>query len=160
MVRAYVDAFAAQIDTLPEGQVGFIADALCRLLAVACGGEAGEQREAIHLARLEEAKRYVVLHLADPGLSPDKAARALKVSVRGLHLLFESSGNSFAQYVLRRRLEECRAALANPIGDRSVTDVAFAWGFNSLPTFYRTFHEAFGVAPGAARANAASPPSS
>jgi AraC-like DNA-binding protein len=48
----------------------------------------------------------------------------------------------------------------SPIGDRSVTDVAFAWGFNSLATFYRTFHEAFGMTPGALRAGAASPTSS
>ena len=43
----------------------------------------------------------------------------------------------------------------SPIGGRSVTAVAFAWGFNSLPTFYRTFRQAFGVTPGALRANAA-----
>jgi AraC-like DNA-binding protein len=79
--------------------------------------------------------------------------------VRQLHLLFEPTGTSFAQYVLSRRLEECRAALMSPIGDRSVADVAFAWGFNSLATFYRTFHQAFGMTPGALRAGSSSPAS-
>ena len=51
MVKAYIDAFAAQIDTLADAEVGCIADALCRLLAVAWGGEAGEQGQAIRLAR-------------------------------------------------------------------------------------------------------------
>ena len=89
--------------------------------------------------------------LADPELTAEKAAGALKMSERSLHLLFEPSGASFAQYVLRRRLEECRAALANPMGGRSVIDIALGWGFNSLPTFYRTFRKTFGAAPGELR---------
>ncbi len=155
MVKAYVDAFSAQIDTLADHEASLVADALCRLLAVACGGEAGEQREAIRLARLEHARRYVVLHLADPGLSPDKAATALKLSVRQLHRLFEPSGTSFAQYVLQRRIEECRSALTSRSGaGRSVTDIALGWGFNSLVTFHRGFRRAYGATPNDLRAAA------
>jgi AraC-like DNA-binding protein len=73
------------------------------------------------------------------------------MSVRQLHLLFEPSGTSFAQYVLKRRLEECRAALLNPVGGRSVTDIALGFGFNSLWTFNRTFRRAFGITPSEAR---------
>ena len=157
MVKAYLDAFAGQIDALDDREVDMLADNFCRLLAVVCGGIAGEHEEAIRVARLEEAKRHIDQNLADPNLTPEKAARALKISVRRLHLLFEPSGTTFAQYVLRRRLEECRATLMNPIASRSIIDVAFAWGFNSLATFYRTFHEAFGMAPGALRAEANRP---
>jgi transcriptional regulator GlxA family with amidase domain len=60
-------------------------------------------------------------------------------------------GTSFAKYVLRRRLEECRTALTSPIADRSVTDIALAWGFKSLATFHRTFREAFGATAGELR---------
>ena len=122
-----------------------VADTLCRLLAVACGGEAGEQGQAIRLARLADAKRYVGLHLADPDLTPETAASALKISVRLLNLLFEPGGTTFTDYVVKRRLEECRAALET--GERSVTDIAFAWGFNSLATFFRRFREAYGMTP-------------
>jgi AraC-like DNA-binding protein len=158
LVKVYLDALGAQIDTLDDRETDLVADNFCRLLAVACGANAGDHREAIHLARLEEAKRYIGLHLAEPGLTPEKAAGALKMSVRQLHLLFEPSGTSFAQYVLRRRLEECRAALASPIGDRSITDIALGWGFNSLWTFNRNFRQAFGVTPGEVRRDAAVPP--
>jgi AraC-like DNA-binding protein len=157
MVKAYLDAFAGQIDTLDDREAGLVADNFCRLLAVACGAAAGEHEEALRLARLEEAKRYIDLHLADAGLTPEKAAAALKISVRQLHLLFEPSGTSFAQYVLRRRLEECRAALLNPVGGRSVTDIALAFGFNSLWTFNRTFRRAFDVTPSEVRGRAAAP---
>jgi AraC-like DNA-binding protein len=152
IAKAYMDAFAGQIEALDDPEVGLVADNFCRLLAVLFGAGAGEQHEPIRLARLEEVKRYIGLHLADPELTPEKTAAALKISVRQLHLLFEPSGTSFVQHVVRRRLEECRAALMAPSGARSVTDVALAWGFNSLATFHRNFRQAFGATPGELRA--------
>jgi AraC-like DNA-binding protein len=155
VVKAYIDGFGRHVDTLGDGEAGLIADNFCRLLAVACGASAGEQQEAMREARLAEAKRHVQLHLADPGLAPEKVAAALKISVRQLHLLFEPSGESFGRYVTRKRLEECRAAIMNPIGDRSVTDIALAWGFNSLRTFNRTFRQAYDTSPGELRGSTA-----
>jgi AraC-like DNA-binding protein len=74
-------------------------------------------------------------------------AAALGISLRQLHMLFEPTGTSFARYVTQRRLQHCRAALTSPAA-RSVADIAFGWGFNSLATFYR----AFGLSPTAVRA--------
>jgi AraC-like DNA-binding protein len=145
IVSAYFDGIVRQINTLNDHDAGLIADNFCRLLAIACGASVGEHAESLRSARLEEATRYVDLHLADPALAPEKVAAALKMSVRQLHLLFEPSGSTFAQYVMRRRLEECRAAIVNSIVDRSITDIALAWGFNSLRTFHRNFRQAFGV---------------
>jgi AraC-like DNA-binding protein len=54
---------------------------------------------------------------------------------------------------MQQRLLQCRAALANPTGiGRSVADIAFGWGFNSLATFYRAFQHHFGIPPAAVRA--------
>src|ERR1700724_2706975 len=86
-------------------------------------------RGALRTARLEAAKRYIDQHLADPSLTPASTAAAIGISVRHLHLLFEPTGTRFAQYVARRRLVQCRAALASPTGARrSVADIAFGWG--------------------------------
>jgi transcriptional regulator GlxA family with amidase domain len=80
------------------------------------------------------------------------------MSVRTLHAALERSGDSFAAMVRRRRLSACRAALlAQPT--RQVTDVAFAWGFNSLPSFYRGFRAAFGTSPGDLRQTVRATPS-
>jgi AraC-like DNA-binding protein len=71
------------------------------------------------------------------------------MSVRALHLLFELKGVSFGQWVKRRRLEEIKSLLANPsAADRSIADIAFAWGFDDLSTFYRAFQSTYGVRPG------------
>jgi len=131
---------------------------LCGLAALACNASddarAGS-RQTVQEVRLAAARRYIDDHLADPALSPDSAAAALGISVRGLHVLFEPTGESFNRYVLRRRLEACREALASPVhARRSVIDIAYSFGFDSLSTFYRTFRNAFGTAPGDLRAGA------
>jgi transcriptional regulator GlxA family with amidase domain len=121
-----------------------------RLVAVACGAAAGEHREAVSAAQLADAHKCVERCLNDPRLSAERAAAALSLSERTLHKTFEASGTSFAAHVRRRRLEECRAALiAGPA--RPVIDIAFAWGFGSMPSFYRAFQGAFGLSPGEAR---------
>ncbi len=102
-------------------------------------------------ARLAQAKQHIERHLAEPDLSPATIASALGVSVRSLHLAFEVEGTSVARTILRRRLEECRSTLVTD-PHRPITDIAFAWGFNSLSGFYRAFQAAFGAAPGDLRA--------
>lgn len=151
ILSAYLDGIIQSADALEGQMIDLIADNFCRLVAIAFGSPTDEHGESLRAARLEEAKRHIHLHLREPSLSPDTAAAALRISVRQLHLLFESSGSSFMQYVTQRRLEECRAALLNPVGDRSVTDIAFAWGFNSLRAFQRNFRQAFGVTAGELR---------
>jgi AraC-like DNA-binding protein len=157
LAGAYAATLAAEAERIEaEGLGEAVVDNFCRLLAIAAGTavdatEGG--REAMLAARLERAKRYVERHLADPALTPTSAAKALGISVRGLHALFEPTDTSFARYVTARRLEEARAAIEGPASaGRSVAEIAFAWGFESLPSFYRAFRRAYGVAPGELRA--------
>jgi AraC-like DNA-binding protein len=54
------------------------------------------------------------------------------------------------RYLQRRRVERAMFLLRE--SDRSVTDICFEVGFNSLGTFSRTFHDIVGVTPLAYRA--------
>lgn len=156
LLAATFEAAATQVPLLsPELGDGVLHN-LCGLVALACGASdegRSSGQDSLRAARLEAAKRYIDQHLAEPGLTPASAAAALRISVRHLHLLFEPTGTSFAQYIARRRLLQCRAALASPSASRrSVADIAFGWGFNSLATFYRAFEREFGLPPTALRA--------
>jgi AraC-like DNA-binding protein len=156
--RSGVDALAADYlasvtrnwEGISPAAMGPVADTLSRLIGVACGTSAGAQPDAVRFGRLAEARRHIERHLANPELSPASVAAAMGIAVRTLHEVFEPAGTSFARYVLRRRLEECRTALlGNPT--RPVIDIAFAWGFGSLSSFYRAFQAAFGMSPGDVR---------
>jgi len=150
-----LDAAVAQIPLLSPELGDAVLQNLSGLVALACGAsEEGQSsgQESLRTARLEVAKRYIDQHRAEPDLVPAGAAAALGISLRHLHLLFEPTGTSFAQYVTQRRLQQCRAALASPTDiARSVADIAFGWGFNSLATFYRAFEREFGMPPAAFR---------
>ena len=151
LAASYLETLTRNWDSIPEATMGPVTDTLARLIGIACGAAAADQPDAVRAGRLTEAKRHIDHRLADPDLSPSGVAAYLGISVRTLHLLFEPTGGSFARYVLRRRLEECRAALlATPA--RPVIDIAFAWGFSSLSCFYRGFQAAFGLSPGDLRA--------
>ncbi|NOG70742.1 helix-turn-helix domain-containing protein [Roseicella sp. DB1501] len=149
LLTSYLDSLGEQAAALSDTEARHAGDILCRLIAAACGTAPPEQKDALRAARLAQIKRHVDRHLTEMDLSPGKAAAALGISVRSLHLAFEPTGTSFAEHVTRRRLQECRAALERPAASpRAVTDVAFAWGFASLATFYRAFRREFGMAPG------------
>jgi AraC-like DNA-binding protein len=155
LLGAAVDAAVAQVPLLPPELADAVLQNLCGLVALACGAsEEGRWsgRDSLRAARLEAARRYIDQHLAEPGLTPAGTAAALGISVRHLHSLLEPTGTSFAQYVTQRRLLQCRDTLTSPIGtSRSVADIAFGWGFNSLATFYRAFEREFGLSPTALR---------
>src|SRR5215831_17172829 len=156
LLGAAFDAAAAQLPALSPDLGDAVLYNLCGLVALACGAsDAGRHsgRDSLRPARLEAAKRYIDQHLAEPGLMPASTAAALGISLRQRHLLFEPTGTSFGRYVTKRRLQQCRSALMSPPGvARSVADIAFGWGFNSLATFYRAFEREFGLPPTAVRA--------
>jgi AraC-like DNA-binding protein len=155
LLGAAFDAASAQLPLLSPELGDAVLQNLCGLVALACGAsEEGRwsSRDSLRAARLAAAKRHIDQHLTEPGLTPASTAAALGISLRQLHLLFEPTGTSFAHHVVRRRLQQCRAALTSPAGiGRSVADIAFGWGFNSLATFYRAFEREFGLPPAALR---------
>jgi AraC-like DNA-binding protein len=98
--------------------------------------------------RQAKVKLYIEQHLRDPVLSPCSIAARLRLSPRYLRMIFATGAETVSAYILRRRLEEC----ARQMSDRrwrghSITEVAFAWGFNSAPHFTRSFRLRFGVSP-------------
>lgn len=155
-------AASAQVALLPPPLSIAVLRNLAGLVALVCGAsDEGQEvgRHSVQAARLDAVKQHIKVHLADPALSPASVAAALGISVRQLHLLFEPTGTTFGQYVLRQRLLQCRDGIAGATGTtRKVVDIAFGWGFNSMATFYRAFAAEFGTAPSALRAAAQSRP--
>ncbi|MEM6851824.1 MAG: helix-turn-helix domain-containing protein [Pseudomonadota bacterium] len=98
--------------------------------------------------RLKRVRAYVMEHLYDENLCPAEAARAVGVSLRTLHKVFQGAGMTFTRYVTEQRLQAVRRRLEDP-GRRSMTvaQIAFETGFSNLSSFGRAFKGRFGVAP-------------
>jgi AraC family transcriptional activator of tynA and feaB len=100
------------------------------------------------VARRMEAKRFIEAHLKDPDLAPRAIAAALRLSPRYLRTLFSGDHETVSAYILRRRLEECARQIASPLWrGRTLTDIAFMWGFNSAAHFTRVFRDQYGMTP-------------
>ena len=103
---------------------------------------------AVIKGRQAEVIRHIEDRLRDPKLSPASVAEGLRISPRYLRTVFAGTGEKVSAYIIRRRLEECAKQIRNPAwSGHTLTEIAFAWGFNSAAHFTRTFHEHFGMAP-------------
>lgn len=109
-------------------------------------------------AQLLLAKQYIEANLDNPDLSPALVATARRISVRYLHAMFEAEGTTVQQFVIRQRLLRCRRELENPMmAGRTITDIAYAWGFQNATHFSRRFKTEFGLTPQDFRAQATGP---
>jgi AraC-like DNA-binding protein len=107
---------------------------------------------AVRIGRLSLARRLITRHHSNAALSPAFVAELLGISVRHLYALFETTGMSFSQTVTAQRIGESRRLLKEA-PERSISQIAFASGFESLATFYRAFQAAHGASPGDFRAH-------
>jgi AraC family transcriptional regulator, positive regulator of tynA and feaB len=92
------------------------------------------------------AQAFIREHLRDPDLCIDQISAALGCTKRYLHMLFSERGMTVSDYIWRARLQHCRQELETHAG-KTITDVAFSWGFSSSSHFSRVFRKYFGVVP-------------
>ncbi|HVZ54577.1 MAG TPA: helix-turn-helix domain-containing protein, partial [Pseudolabrys sp.] len=99
-------------------------------------------------------RQYVLAHLSDPDLSIDRIARAMGCSKRYLHQVFAAENVTIERHIWRLRIERCCEALTEQgKPEKSISAIAFEWGFNSSAHFSRLFKAQVGVAPTAFRRN-------
>lgn len=114
-----------------------------------------EQRQATRMARDTHYYRrlrisaFIEDHLADRDLTPERIAQTAQCSVRTLHRIFErEDGIRLSEYIWQRRLARCAQALRDSsLANRSITDIAYEWGFVSSSHFSTTFKAAYGLSP-------------
>jgi AraC-like DNA-binding protein len=99
--------------------------------------------------RTRAALAFIDSELCNPGLNADQIAAAQGVSRRWLdEILLKTVGQSVSGLIWARRLEQAAADLCNPRHtSRSVTQIAFANGFESAAHFTRTFKRHFHRTP-------------
>lgn len=127
-----------------------IADSLLDVFASACAETKGMvvADAASAGARRIQIKRYIEANLRDPNLNVRSAAAAFGISPRYLHMLFGGENETISSYILRRRLEECAKQFCDLMWRRrTITEIAFGWGFNNATHFARVFRDQYGTSP-------------
>jgi AraC-like DNA-binding protein len=153
LVGHLLDGLVAQLAAYTPLHPARLAQHIVGLMALMCSEWGPPEALPAHSHRLlEQAKEYIELNLADISLTPDLVAAALHVSTRTLHRLFESDGHTISGWIRLRRLEHCRAELADLVSDTSpVSSIGAKWGLWDAAHFSRLFKSSYGMPPRAYR---------
>ena len=135
-----------EAERLKEEEAAATLDAYFQILSACIGGaETSERRSPEPRLRIQ---KFIDDHLSDPELGPAKIAAAAQISVRHLHRLFSNTGSTVGDFIRARRLEQCRNDLANPrLRGKTITEIAFSWGFSDSAHFSHSFRRQFAVCP-------------
>lgn len=158
ILSSFCTSMALEASTLAPAQREQLDVRLLDLLALTLDGAPDPQLPATPLARderLRQIQAYIDAQLGNPLLNPERIAAAHQLSVRTLHYLFKSTGQSVSDYLWQQRLQRCRQELESAApGARTVTEIALASGFNSMSHFSSLFRRRFGLSPTDARSAA------
>jgi AraC-like DNA-binding protein len=109
-------------------------------------------RQSSEEAQVAQVRAFVLEHLADPNLGCEAISRGVSLSVRQIHQIFERQPATLMKWAWNERLHRCRADLASPAHrERSISEIASAWGFADPAHFSRAFKAAFELSPRAFR---------
>jgi AraC-like DNA-binding protein len=140
---------AQELPNMSESAARGAGELIIELVRLSLLELAGQENATTQLeAFRDRIREHIGQHLRDPGLSIDRIATALNCSKRHLHNAFNAEDETLAHHILRRRLHACMRDLKNPaLAQRTITEIAFSWGFNSGAHFSRVFREHAGLSP-------------
>ena len=152
LMRAISSVFVER-DLIETNAEESLADTLHDLARFTIGERvADRQRTAVAETLRTRVEAFVLKSLRDQDLSVDSIAQQMRYSKRYLHKVFRPTDQTLSDFIWSNRLARCERDLLNPnLSDRSITEIAFSWGFVNSAHFSRSFKSRFGAAPRAYR---------
>lgn len=144
----HLDTVQHHLGSLPAHHADAVMRLTLELLATTLGSVDGNRVVTPRDRMLARLKGFIEANLGNPDLDIGEIAERNRINVRYLHKLFADHGTSVGAWVRRRRLEMCcRDFEAPSLANRTLTEIAFRWGFNDMSHFSKTFKRELGVSP-------------
>ena len=155
LASGFLALLPKQIETL-NGKIGSkVAQQVLDLLTLAFAANTSVEHVALSSRRasaLLRLKATIEGALGDHTLKPVGVAASAGLSVRYANALLAEEGTSLERFIMSRRLQHCHQALLDPAQTRrSVSDIAYSFGFSDLSHFTRRFKAQFGRLPSECR---------
>ncbi len=151
LLLSMVDTLQRDLDRLHPSSVIGVSEGITSIIAAGLRSlPSANMRHASSLSayHVMRVKAYVMERLRDPNLSIASIATAMRLSPDHLSRLFRSEPVPLSRMIWRQRLEACRRELSDPRqARRSVSKIAFSWGFHDAAHFSRSFKEQYGATP-------------
>jgi AraC-like DNA-binding protein len=146
-----IGTLAADIGTLePESAVA-VADSVAQILVAGLSALPAARRPAVSQLTAyhrEQIKALVRERLHDPDFGVAEIAARLRLSPSTVHRVWGGEACSLSDSIWSQRLDSARRDLCDPaLAGRSISEIAYACGFNDAAHFSRAFRARFGCAP-------------
>ena len=152
LIRETASTLAREADRLAMADVEQMFGMLLDLVSMALTSTQAPKvdlRTSKTNARLLAAKNFVDQNHFRNDLNAAMVAQALGISVRYLHKVFAGTGQSFAEYVVQRRLETAASTLSTrTFANLSISEISRRSAFSDPAHFHRAFKKQYGCTPG------------
>jgi AraC family transcriptional activator of tynA and feaB len=151
LASAFLAMLPEHAGNLTGAAAEIVGDQALDLVALSCAKATEGGKPRISSARslaLLQVRSAAESRLGDPDLDTETVAAAVGVSVRYANAVLAQEGTSIARLIQERRLARCRRALEDPSQNhRTISEIAYGWGFSDMTHFGRRFKTAFGLSP-------------
>jgi len=151
LASSFLAMLPAHVGKMSQAAEDVIKYQMIDLIAVSLAKTVQNGTPRISSARglvLLKVRAAIETRLSDPALDGEAVAAAVGVSVRYANSVLAEEGTSICRYIQERRLARCRRALEDPQqAHRSLSEIAYGWGFSDMTHFGRSFRKAHGMLP-------------
>jgi AraC-like DNA-binding protein len=146
LLTTYLDTLSQVLPELDSPAVSAARTATLALLVGALRADSDAcSAEMVRPALRASIERYIERHLLGGTVTPAAIASAHWVSIRTVNRVFSATGQTVGEVVRARRLARAREDLT--ASDRSVSVIAYRWGFSDTSHFSRSFKAHYGSSP-------------
>jgi len=151
---ALLPRHVSALDGSTAAAVGSHALDLVALSLSKLSGDDAHPRSFARKMALAKVRTVIENRLSEPALTPSDVAAGAGISLRYAQSLLAEDETSIARLIQERRLRHCERALVSPTQQRrTISEIAFAWGFADLTHFGRLFKKRYGLSPRQYRRN-------
>lgn len=144
-----------RLDEMDDAARVLMGRQLLDLLSLAIEGDervlAGRS-STVRNAHMHRCEGFIRTRLADVRLTPQMIADGCAISLRYLHQIFEAEGVTVCAYIRNQRLLASDAMLKDLACRKSLSEIAYQWGFGDQAQFSRHYRAKYGCTPSEARA--------
>ena len=155
LTSAFVAMLPEHVGSMSPIAETMVKEKLLDLLALMLTKATGTYRPKLsssHSLVLIKVRAAIEARLRDPALNAGAVCAGAGVTVRHANSVLAREGTSIVRLVQARRLDRCLRAMEDPLqAHRTLSEIAYAWGFSDMTHFARRFKAAYGILPSAYR---------
>ena len=147
LLASYLTTLSEEVALGHDDHACATVDVTLELLAAAFRANEAKDHKSPQKKLQNRVFQYIEARLGDADMTPASIAAGNGISLRYLYLLFNDHETTVAGWIRQRRLARCRSELANTRSTRTISEIAYKWGFSDAAHFSRLFKSAYGIAP-------------